>query len=752
MTTHRFIGRPTRSLEGPEKVSGSAKYAVDAHEPSALWTKLLRSPYPRARILRIDTTHAAALPGVHAILTGDDVRGMRTGIAYRDEPLLAWDEVRFAGERVAAVCAADADIATAALALIEVDYEELTPMLSAAEALAPGAPIIHPDFNSYEDVAPIAAPSNAYGHITLAAGDTTVGFADADVIVERTYETPLIHQMYFEPHTCLVSLDADGTAQVWLASGTPGINHTELARVLGISPDKIVVNFSLLGGSYGGKTDGTEAALCYLLAKRTGRSVRFLADYAEELTAMHPRNPSIIRIKAGAKRDGTLTAWEVEAYFATGAYSAFDIVPSAGGLLVAGATGPYRTPNVTIDSYQVYTNTIACGYMRGPGPFQCTFASESHVDEVAKALGMTPEDLRLKNLIHEQSDMAIQGLWVPPSSPDSASAQATRMKESLDQALEASGYREPKPANVGRGISIDVHGEIGGDAHAAVQVNADGKITISMPTYGLGIDTYTTLAQVVAEGLGVPLDRIERAPWSTAQGPTDAGLGGDRGARMITLVGSLAVRDVTQQLQNLAAELLGWESGDAVLEDGVLRNPTSDQQVPIAELVERAGHAVIGRGDADEPWNSEYASFVAHVAEVHVDPETGGVRLLRYTAVHETGQIINPIGFQGQINGGVNQGIAHALMEELPLDNGRVAVASFIDYKIPTMGDMPPLTTVILGSDVGHGQFNVRGIGNKAINMPAPAIANAIADATGVRVRSLPLSAEKVYHALHAIE
>jgi putative selenate reductase molybdopterin-binding subunit len=733
-------------------VSGSAKYAVDAHEPSALWTKLLRSPYPRARILRIDTTHAAALPGVHAILTGDDVRGMRTGIAYRDEPLLAWDEVRFAGERVAAVCAADADIATAALALIEVDYEELTPMLSAAEALAPGAPIIHPDFNSYEDVAPIAAPSNAYGHITLAAGDTTVGFADADVIVERTYETPLIHQMYFEPHTCLVSLDADGTAQVWLASGTPGVNHTELARVLGISPDKIVVNFSLLGGSYGGKTDGTEAALCYLLAKRTGRSVRFLADYAEELTAMHPRNPSIIRIKAGAKRDGTLTAWEVEAYFATGAYSAYDIVPSAGGLLVAGATGPYRTPNVTIDSYQVYTNTIACGYMRGPGPFQCTFASESHVDEVAKALGMTPEDLRLKNLIHEQSDMAIQGLWVPPSSPDSASAQATRMKESLDQALEASGYREPKPANVGRGISIDVHGEIGGDAHAAVQVNADGKITISMPTYGLGIDTYTTLAQVVAEGLGVPLDRIERAPWSTAQGPTDAGLGGDRGARMITLVGSLAVRDVTQQLQNLAAELLGWESGDAVLEDGVLRNPTSDQQVPIAELVERAGHAVIGRGDADEPWNSEYASFVAHVAEVHVDPETGGVRLLRYTAVHETGQIINPIGFQGQINGGVNQGIAHALMEELPLDNGRVAVASFIDYKIPTMGDMPPLTTVILGSDVGHGQFNVRGIGNKAINMPAPAIANAIADATGVRVRSLPLSAEKVYHALHAIE
>lgn len=751
MTTHRFIGRPTKSLEGPEKVSGSAKYAVDAHDPSALWTKLLRSPYPRARILRIDTTRASALPGVHVILTGDDVRGMRTGIAYRDEPLLAWDEVRFAGERVAAVCADDADIATAALALIDVDYEELTPMLSAAEALATGAPIIHPDFNSYADVAPIATPSNAYGHITLAAGDTTVGFADADVIVERTYETPLIHQVYFEPHTCLVSLDADGTAQVWFASGTPGVNHTELARVLGISPDEVVVNYSLLGGSYGGKTDGTEAAICYLLAKRTGRSVRFLADYAEELTAMHPRNPSIIRIKAGAKRDGTLTAWEVEVHFATGAYSAYDIVPSAGGLLVAGVTGPYRTPNVTIDSYQVYTNTIACGYMRGPGPFQCTFAAESHVDEVAKALGMTPEDVRLKNLIHQQSDMAIQGLWIPPSSPGSASAQAARMEESLAKALEASGYHEPKPTNVGRGISIDVHGEIGGDAHAAVQVNADGTITISMPTYGLGIDTYTTLAQVVAEGLGVPLDRIDRAPWSTAQGPTDAGLGGDRGARMITLVGSLAVRDVTQQLQNLAAELLGWESSDAVVADGVLTNPTSGHQVPIAELIDRAGHPVIGRGDADEPWNSEYASFVAHVAEVHVDPETGDVRLVRYTAVHETGQIINPIGFQGQINGGVNQGIAHAMMEELPLDNGRVAVASFIDYKIPTMGDMPPLTTVILSSDVGHGQFNVRGIGNKAINMPAPAIANAIADATGVRVHSLPLSAEKVYRALRAI-
>jgi CO/xanthine dehydrogenase Mo-binding subunit len=752
MTTHRFIGRPTKSLEGPEKVSGAAKYAVDAHVPDALWTKFLRSPYPRARILRIDTTRAAALPGVHAILTGDHVRGMRTGIAYRDEPLLAWDEVRFAGERVAAVCADDADIATAALSLIEVDYEELTPMLSAAEALAPGAPIIHPDFNSYADVEPIAEPSNAYGHITTAAGDTAVGFAGADVIVERTYETPLIHQMYFEPHTCLVSLDDDGTAQVWLASGTPGVNHTELARVLGVEPEKIVLNYSLLGGSYGGKTDGTEAAICYLLAKRTGRSVRFLADYAEELTAMHPRNPSIIRIKAGAKADGTLTAWEVEVHFATGAYSAYDIPPSGGGLLVAGAAGPYRTPNVTIDSYQVYTNTIACGYMRGPGPFQCTFAAESHVDEVAKALGMAPEDVRLKNLIHQQADMAIQGLWVPPSSPGTASAQAARMEESLAKALEASGYHEPKAANVGRGISIDVHGEIGGDAHAAVQVNADGTITISMPTYGLGIDTYTTLAQVVAEGFGVPMERIERAPWSTAQGPTDAGLGGDRGARMITLVGSLAVRDVTQQLQNLAAELLGWESSDAVVADGALTNPASGDTVTIAELVGRAGHPVTGRGDADEPWNSEYASFVAHVAEVAVDDETGEVRLLRYTAVHETGQIINPIGFQGQINGGVNQGIAHAMMEELPLDNGRVAVASFIDYKIPTMGDMPPLTTVILGSDVGHGQFNVRGIGNKAINMPAPAIANAIADATGVRVRSLPLSAEKVFRAMHAAE
>jgi CO/xanthine dehydrogenase Mo-binding subunit len=750
MTTHRFIGRPTKSLEGPEKVSGAAKYAVDAHEAGALWTKFLRSPHPRAQILRIDTSRAIALPGVQAILTGDDVRGMRTGIAYRDEPLLAWDEVRFIGERVAAVCADDADIAEAAAALIDVEYDVQTPMLNIAEALAPGAPIIHPDFNSYEDVAPLAEPSNAYGHITFAAGDTAAGFAEADVVVERTYQTPLIHQMYFEPHTCLVSLDPDGTAQVWLASGTPGVNHTEIARVLGVSPESIVVNFSLLGGSYGGKTDGTEVAICILLARQTGRTVRFLATYAEELTAMHPRNPSHVRIKAGAKQDGTLTAWEAEVHFATGAYAAYDIVPSAGGLLVAGITGPYRTPNVTIDSFQVYTNTIACGYMRGPGPFQSTFAAESHIDEIAKVLGLAPDAVRMKNLIHDRTEMAIQGLWVPPASPERT--QAVRMQESLATALRSSGFHEPKPANVGRGISIDVHGEIGGDAHAAVQVNADGTVTVSMPTYGLGIDTYTTLAQVVAEGLGVQLERIDRAPWSTAQGPTDAGLGGDRGARMITLVGTLAVRDLTEQLQTLAAELLGWDAGNAVVEDAVLRDPATGKQVAIAELAERAGHPVTGRGDADEPWDSEYASFVAHVAEVAVDPETGEVRLLHYTAVHETGQIINPTGFQGQINGGINQGIAHALTEELPLEGGRITVASLVDYKIPTMGDMPPLTTVILDSNVGHGPFNVRGIGNKAINMPAPAIANAIADATGVRVHSLPLTAEKIFRAINAAQ
>jgi CO/xanthine dehydrogenase Mo-binding subunit len=748
MQTRRIIGRPTPSIEGPSKVSGNAQYAGDVSLTGMTWCEVLRSPYPHARILHVDTSKAAAAPGVLAVITGKDVRGIRTGNVIHDDPLLAWDETLFVGDRVAAVCAKDHETAARALSLISVEYEELPAAFTVTEAIAESAPILHPNFNSYSGVEMLDAPSNIYGTIHHTAGSVDQGFIDADVTVERWYSSPRAHQMYFEPHTCLVSVADDGSAQVWFASGTPGLNRDEIARTLGLPVESIVVNFSLLGGSYGGKTDGTEVVLCYLLSKSTGRPVKYVAGHTQELTAMHPRNPSDIRIKAGVKRDGTLTAWEAELYFTTGAYAGYTLVPTAGGIAVSAIAGPYKTPNVKIDSHQIYANTVACGYMRGPGPFQCTFACESHMDVIASELGIAPAEIRRKNLIQEPTELRIRGIWNPSMDLGAPSPQTVRIGEALETALQKSGYAEPKANYVGRGIAIDVSGEIGGDAHTAVVIHSDGRITVSLPTYGPGIDTYTTLAQVVAEELGVSLAQITAEPWSSVNGLTDAGLGGDRGARVITLAGVRATNDLKQQLVSLAAELLGWEESTLTVADGSVVNSTTGQRVPLTEMVEQWGEPVKGSGDVDEPWDTEYASFSAHVAEVAVDPETGNVELIHYTAVQETGQIINPTGFYGQIFGGISQGFGQGTMEELVIEGGRVTTATLADYKIPSIGDMPRVNTIILDSTQGHGKYNVRGIGNKSICLPAPAIANAIADACGARILHLPLTAEKVYQAL----
>jgi CO/xanthine dehydrogenase Mo-binding subunit len=729
VTTHRVIGKPIAQLDGPQKVTGATVFGVDVALPGELWCCLLHSTEPSARIVRVDTTKALALAGVHAVLTGDDVRGMRSGMNYRDEPLLAWDIVRFAGEKVAAVCADDRQTAERALALIEVDYEQMAPVLDAREAAAPDAPILHPEFNDYVGVVKLDAPSNVYAHRVLGGGDIDEGFAQADLIVKQSYSTPRSHQLYLEPHTCVVSIDDDGTAQVWASTQDPTTNRNEMARVLGLPQEQIVFNVVDVGGSYGGKMDGTGTALCYLLAKETGRPVKFVMDYAEELTAMNPRHPSHVTVTAGVKQDGTLTAWHSELYFATGAYAAYAPVPSSGGLPVTTASGPYKTPNVRIDSYQVYTNTVPCGWYRAPGSFQSVFACESHMDLVAERLGMDPVAFRLRNIIHEGGEMAVRRSWRPVESPDDPDYQEIRLEELFQKALDASGYRAPKPEGTGRGIALSYHGQGGGDGHAFVQVHPDGHVTASISAFAPGMGMYTLVAQVVAEELGVPVEAIDVRPYSTAEGPGDAGVGNSRGTRSMTQAAYLATQDLKANARKIAT--------------------VEDAGLSLVELAARIEEPLMGRGDVDEPYSgSPFTSFVAHVAEVTVDRETGEVRLVRYTAAHETGTVLNPMGFHGQINGGLVNGVGETLMEELPIVDGAVGTTSLLDYKVPTFADIPQLETVVLESATGHGPYNVRGIGNNAIALAGPAVANAIADACGVRVTDLPLTAEAVYRAL----
>jgi CO/xanthine dehydrogenase Mo-binding subunit len=739
MATYHFIGQPTPRVDGAAKTTGHARYAADVSLPGTLWGKSLHSPYAHARIVRIDTTAARQVPGVHAVITGADVRGGLWGRAVKDVPVLAYDWVRFAGERVAAVAADDEDIAQNALDLIEVEYEELPAVFEPHAALKDDAPILHPDFNAYVGFAQkMSKPSNAYHRTFFEKGNLGRGFAEADLIIENTYVTQRIHQGYIEPQAVLVNIDDSGRVHVWVCSKVPYNTRESLATAAGIAEEQLLFHHVYIGGDFGGKGNARNTPICYFLAKATRRPVRMVSDYIEELFAGNPRHAVEVYLKSGVKRDGTFTAHQVHYLVNSGAYAAF----KPGGLINGynQAAGPYRVPHCQIASTFVYTNTIPCGFMRAPGEPQAVFALESHIDEIARQLNIDPFEFRRRNLITEGEETASGERF-----------EHVRVHETLQAAIEAAGYHRPKPPFVGRGIAIGDRPAGGGEATAAITLQPDGSAILGTPIFDQGTGTYTTLCQVVAEELRIPLERIQVEIWNTDAIPFDSGVAGSRATRINTIVAYEAAQETKRELLRLAARELDWpEAGLTFAGDEICR---TDQEAGIRwpDLLARTGTAVTGRAHIEERGRSHITSFAVQVAEVAVDPETGEVKLLRFTTAHDVGQIVNPIGHQGQIEGAVMQGIGYALTEELQVEDGRVTNPSFGEYKLPTMPDAPPLTTVLVESTHGVGPYQIKGIGESPLTPVAPAIANAVADAVGVRIRDLPITAEKVYRALKEI-
>jgi CO/xanthine dehydrogenase Mo-binding subunit len=739
MVSYHVIGKPTPRVDGKEKVTGQARYAADVALPGTLWGKCLHSTYAHARIVRIDTTAAKQVPGVHAVITGADVQGGLWGRAVKDIPVLARDRVRFFGERVAAVAAEDEDIAQRALALIEVEYEELPAVFDAEEALKDDAPILHPDFNTYVGFPQkMDKPSNLYHKTFFEKGDLARGFAEADLIVENTYVTQRVHQGYIEPQAVLVNIDEGGGVHVWVCSKVPYNTRESLATAAGIPEEQILFHHVYIGGDFGGKGNARNTPICYFLAKATGRPVRMASDYVEELFAGNPRHAVVVRLKTGVKRDGTLTAHQVHYLVNSGAYAAFKPAGVIGGYTQA--AGPYRVPHCRIESMFVYTNTVPCGFMRAPGEPQAVFALESHMDEIARRLGIDPLEFRLKNVIVDGEETASGERF-----------EHVRVHETLKAAADAAGYQEPKPPFVGRGIAIGDRPAGGGQATAAITLKPDGSVILGTPIFDQGTGTYTTLCQVVAEELHVPLERIQVEIWNTDAIPFDSGVAGSRATRINTIVAYEAAQDVKRELCRLAARELGWPEAGLAFAGDEIRRGEGGEAMRWTDLLARTGASVSGRAHIEEQGRAHITSFAVQVAEVAVDPETGTVRLRRFTTAHDVGQIVNPIGHQGQIEGAVMQGVGYALMEELQLEDGRVTNLSFGDYKLPTMRDAPPLTTVLVESTSGVGPYRIKGIGESPLTPVAPAIANAVADAVGVRIRDLPITAEKVYRALQAV-
>ncbi|MGZ8530558.1 MAG: xanthine dehydrogenase family protein molybdopterin-binding subunit [Candidatus Binatia bacterium] len=733
--SYQVVGKSTPRVDNLGKVTGDARYTSDVLLPGTLWAKTLRSPHAHARIVRIDTSRAEQAPGVRAVLTGNDVRGILYGRRYRDISVLAQDKVRFIGERVAAVAADTLEQADAALELIEVQYEELPAVFDPVAAAKDGAPLVHPDMNSYKGLPKqFDMPTNAFVQDVFTRGDVASGFAQADVIVENTYTVPRVHQGFLEPHCCLVWIDEQERIQMWSPCKVPQGLKSSMAAAFDIPKDKIRVNPVTIGGDFGGKGAPIDEPICYLLALRSGRPVKMVMEYREEFIAGAPRHAGVMRLKTGVKRDGTIVAHEMEAFLDAGAYGGFRPGAVIGG--VAHAGGCYRAAHARIAVSRVYTNNLPGGQFRAPGEPQGVFAAESHMDCVAHKVGMDPAAFRLQNLMQE-GDETLTG----------SHYKDIKAKETLSAALKASGYDGPKAKNVGRGVAMGYRGPGGGNTAMQLSLNPDGSIVIHTGLFEQGTGTYTTLRQIGAEVLGCDPEKILIDTLDTDLGVSfDSGIGGSRGTRVASGAAYTAACDAREKLLALAEKLLDWPKAEITLAGEFLLHQKKRQRWD--ELLQRVGRSISGEAVTRDDGHSPVTAFAAQVAEVSVDPATGEVTLRKLTTAHDTGAIMNPMGHQGQIDGGVVQGVGYGLIEYLPVQDGRVEVANFGEYKIPNIQDIPPLKTVIVESASGVGPYKVKGIGENPISPVAPAIANAIEDAVGVRIRDLPITAEKVYAAL----
>ena len=740
-TSFSTVGRSVVRGEGPDKVSGRSIYGVDVTRPGMLWGKILRSPFPHANIVSIDVSTARRLAGIHTILTGDDLPTSRVGRYLRDIPVLAQGRVRFVGEKVAAVAAESPEVAEEALLLIDVEYEELPSVFDPMEALEPGAPILHPELATYEGLpGPIDGPTNDFCANYWPKGDLERGFAESDMIFEHTFTTQLMHQGYLEPHACLVEVDGSGRAQVWANNKAPFALRTQLAEVTGLGESEILINPCSIGGDFGGKGDFMDVPLCYHLARASGKPVKMSMSYIEELMAGNPRHPSLITIKSGVKKDGTLWARHVKAIFNGGAYGAFTprvYLPGA-----RHGAGCYRIPNALVESHMVYTNTVPGGHMRGPGEPQTMFATESHTDMIAREMGKDPYEFRLQNVLRDGD-----------SDPTGEYLSEVRAEDAVRRAAEAARWQEPLAGKaVGRGMGLAQRPPGTGETTAFVTLDSDGRATLHTPIWDTGTGAHTILRQIVAEELTLPVEDVSLDVLNTDGVVFDSGVGGSRVTYTAGRATLGAAQDLKAKLIGLASDLLEWPEDKVVIDAGQVSldgDPAS--AVSLQDLASRAvrvsGQAVKGEFHF-RATPSEVTAFCAQVAEVEVDTETGQVHVRKLITAHDVGTIINPMAHQGQVEGGLVQGLGFAVMEEMQTADGRVSTLSLGDYKLPTMNDIPDLTTIHVGGPSGPAPYDGKGIGENSISGVTPAIANAIEDAVGVRITDTPITPEKVLRAL----
>jgi CO/xanthine dehydrogenase Mo-binding subunit len=694
------VRRAAGRTDATAKVTGSARYTADIELPNLAHAAVVRASVPHATIKRIDASEATSADGVLGVFTAADIRARLFGRKIADMPLLAREKVRFVGERVALVVAETRRQAEAAAQLVSVDYEELPAAVTISDALAPGAPLVHDEPWNYDGalVRPGDGPNWVHHAEHGSLAQVQAALANAAHVIDRRYTTQSVHQGYLEPQACVADYESPRRVRVWLTNKMPYRSREIVGNCLGIDPLAIEFMAVPVGGDFGGKGSPHDAVACVELSRLTGRPVKLVMRYDEDLTTVNPRHPSEYRVQLGCDQEGHLVAAAIEARFNAGAYGAFTprgITPHSGGVVAS-----YRVPAFYSSVTRVYTNTVPRGNMRAPGAPQAVFAFESAMDELAVEADLHPLEFRTANLLKTGEADTDQQKWVEH-----------RGLETVEAALGALELAEP-PAGWLYGAACVVYSRsMSATASTSLRLTpvGDGCIRVETPITETGAGMHTALREMVARQLGYETGQIEVVAASTRDLPHDAGVGGSR------VTGGLATA------VDIAAKR--WLNRD------------HNESIVI---------------DVEQPISPRVGSYLVQIAQVAVDPETGELKVLEIMSVADVAEIVNPLAHQMQIDGGMVMGFGQACLEDLDESGGEIWAANMGEYRLPSARDVPRHKTVLVPGGIGVGSANVKNIGEQSTPPVAAVIANAVYDATGCRIRELPLTAERIYLALQA--
>ena len=747
-----IIGKTVPKRDGAEKVTGRTRYLHDLVLPRLAHGKILRARYPHARIVRIDTSRARALPGVLAVLTGDDVEPQPFGFA-KDQVALKRRKVRCIRDEVAAVAAETPEIAEGALALIDVEYEELAAVFDPRAALEPGAPLVHEELGT-----------NAH-HLQyqFTRGDVDRAFAEAAAVVEDTYTLNFVTPACLGTMVAIADWDAADTLTMWSTTQVPFLYQRDLAAALGITGDRVRVLQPPIGGNFGRGLDLYPIdVIAALLARRVRRPVKIEFDRVEEFIACPTREPCVIRLRTAADRDGRLLARAAHVMIDNGAYTSWgSTTPS---VMLSTVAGLYRVPNVRFDTTIVYTNNPYSGSMRGYGNPESTFAVESQMDELAERLGIDPLELRRRNAT-KPGDVNPQGFVIT----------SFAMLECLDAAAEEI-RKDPPPLRSGwkRGVGYAGMFHVGGGARvyrsdgsgAIVKLDDFGRVTLLTGATEIGQGSDTVLAMIVAETLGVPIERVDVVNSDTSVRPWDVGTHASRTTFVAGNAARLAAEKVKAQLLEMAAAELEEPAARLDVKGGfVFVKGEPQQRLPYAEVA-RAGHfrhhgrVLVAEAFYDPPTAMLDKDFQGNISAAYtcavqaalldVDPETGTVEVRRVASAHDVGRALNPGAAEGQVHGGIHMGLGYALTEHLVVAEGQVLTQSFMDYAVLKADAMPEIVVRLIETVDQEGPFGAKGLGESGVIPVAAAVANAIKNAIGIRFTELPITPARVRAALAA--